>query len=270
MLALVLAAAFVIIAVMAGPAFCDKKRPHEKLTFPDLRELTVPEVQQADLANGMKLYYLQDSDLPLVNARMIIRTGGFLDPADKVGLAGITGSVMRTGGTDTHPGDELDELLEGIAASVEIGIGDESGYAGLNCLTENFEQVLGIYADVIRNPAFPQDKIDLTMIEARSGISRRNDDPNGILGREFSRAIYGPDSVYARNMEYEHLANITRDDLAVFHATWFHPEELHPRRLGRHRSRGDYGPGGESLRGLGSRRTRIPRLPGDSRGEGRR
>ena len=223
-LTLVLAAAFVISAVMAGPAFCDKKRPHEKLTYPELRELTIPEVQQAELANGMKLYYLQDSDLPLVNARMISRTGGFLDPADKVGLAGLTGNVMRTGGTETHPGDELDELVEGIAARVETGIGDESAFATLNCLTENFEQVLGIYADVIRNPAFPQDKIDLAMIETRSVISRRNDDPNGILFREFSRTIYGPDSVYARNMEYEHLANITRDDLVEFHRTWFHPE----------------------------------------------
>ncbi len=224
LLTLVLAAAFVISAVLAGPAFCDKKRPHEKLTYPDLRELTVPEVQQTVLANGMKLYYLPDNDLPLVNARMIIRTGGFLDPADKVGLAGITGSVMRTGGTADHPGDELDDLLEGIAARVEIGIGDDSGFATLNCLTENFEQVLGIFADVIRNPAFPQDKIDLTMIEAKSGISRRNDDPNGILNREFYRKIYGPDSVYARNMEYEHLAGITRDDMVAFHGTWFHPE----------------------------------------------
>jgi zinc protease len=224
LLTLVLAAAFVISAVTAGPAFCDKKRPHEKMTFPELRELTIPEVQQATLANGLKLYYLQDSGLPLVNARMIVRTGGFLDPADKVGLAGITGSVMRTGGTATIPGDDLDELLEGIAARVEIGIGDESGFATLNCLTENFEQVLEIYADVIRNPALPQEKIDLAMIEARSGISRRNDNPNGILGRELSRAIYGPDGVYARNMEYEHLANITRDDMAAFHAAWFHPE----------------------------------------------
>ncbi len=161
LLTLVLAAAFVLSAVCAGPAFCEKKRPHEKLKFPELRELTVPEVQQTTLANGMKLYYLPDNDLPLVNARMIIRTGGFLDPADMVGLAGVTGSVMRTGGTATHPGDDLDELLEGMAATVETGIGDESGYAGLNCLTENFEQVLGIYADVIRNPVFPQEKIDL-------------------------------------------------------------------------------------------------------------
>lgn len=223
-LTLVLATAFIISAVFAGTAFCEKKRPHENLTYPELRELTVPEVQKADLANGMKLYYLEDHDLPLVNARMIIRTGGFLDPADKVGRAGLTGTVMRTGGTTSHPGDDLDDLLEGIAAQVETGIGDESAFATLNCLTENFEQVLGIFADVIRNPAFPQDKIDLAVIEAKSGISRRNDDPSGTLKREFYRKIYGPDSVYARNMEYEHLANITRDDLVSFHGTWFHPE----------------------------------------------
>jgi len=223
-LTLVLAIAFLLSAVTAGPAFCEKKRAHEKLTFPELRELVVPEVQQAQLSNGMKLYYLPDTDLPLISARMIIRTGGFLDPADKVGLAGLTGTVMRTGGTEANPGDELDELLEGIAARVETGIGDESGFGSLGCLTENFEQVLGIFADVIRNPVFPEEKIDLAMVEARSGISRRNDDPSGIAYREFARAVYGPDSVYARNMEYEHLANITRDDMVAFHDAWFHPE----------------------------------------------
>lgn len=222
---LLLAALFLLGAAASGPALAakTKKKPHEKLSYPQLRELKIPAVSEADLPNGMKLFYVQDSELPLVGARLMIRTGSIYEPAEKLGLAALTAQVMRTGGTPDHPGDALDEQLEGIAATVELGIDDDSGYANLSCLSENLEEVLGVLADVLQHPAFPEDKIDLAKVETRSVISRRNDEPNGILFREFANLVYGKESPYARQVEYAHLNQIARDDLVAFHRQWFHP-----------------------------------------------
>jgi predicted Zn-dependent peptidase len=76
------------------------------------------------------------------------------------------------------------------------------------------------------NPAFRQDKIDLAKIQARTGIARRNDNPSGIASREYTKLIYGPESVYARHVEYATIDNITRDDLVAFHRKFYHPNNV--------------------------------------------
>jgi zinc protease len=164
--------------------------------------------------------------LPLIHISSRIRVGSVDEPADKVGLADITGEVMRTGGTATKTGDELDEELEQIAASVETGIGQDSGYASVSVLKEDIDRGLGILADVLRHPEFRQDKIELAKMQHRSEIARRNDSPRSIASREFDKLIYGPESVYARHTEYVTIDNITRDDLVAFHKRFFGPNNM--------------------------------------------
>ncbi len=198
-------------------------RDYARLKYPRLRDVQVPQVERVTLANGMRLFLLEDHELPLVNISVRIRTGSVHEPAEKVGLASITGQVMRTGGTATRTGDEIDEELESIAASVETGIGLNSGSASMSVLKQDLDTGLAILADVLRNPAFRQDKIELAKMQHRSAISRRNDDVGEIAGREFDKLIYGPASVYARQTEYATIDNISRDDLIAFHKKYFGP-----------------------------------------------
>ncbi|MCZ6689030.1 MAG: pitrilysin family protein [Planctomycetota bacterium] len=199
---------------------------YEGIESPPLSEFTLPDIRREVLSNGMILFTLEDHELPLIQASAVIRTGSVYEPAEKVGLASITGTVMRTGGTATRSGDEIDLALEEIAASVSTSIGSASGSASLFCLTENLDQVLEIYADVLMNPAFPQEKIDLAKVQRKSGIARRNDSPGGITSREFNKLIYGADSPYARTIEYSTIDAIQRDDLLEFHKTYFHPNRM--------------------------------------------
>ena len=155
-----------------------------------------------------------------------VRTGSLYEPADKVGLASITGAVMRTGGTTSKTGDELDEILENLAASVETGIGDDSGSASVSVLKEDLDTGLSILADLLMNPAFREDKIDLEKVQHRSGISQRNDNPGAITRREFGKLIYGADSPYARTTEYDTINSITRDDLVAFYQKFFRPNNI--------------------------------------------
>ena len=93
------------------------------LKYPDLREIQVPEVDQVTLPSGMKLFLLEDHELPLISLSARIRVGSMYEPADKIGLASITGTVMRSGGTTSRSGDAIDEALENNPASVETRIG---------------------------------------------------------------------------------------------------------------------------------------------------
>src|ERR1700758_3575443 len=127
---------------------------YKDLKFAPLPPLHVPEPAELTLSNGMKVLLLEDHELPLVSGGALIRTGNLFDPADKHGLAGLTGEVLRAGGTKAKTGDQLDQDLENIAASVESQIGESSGTLSFSALKENTDQVLGIFHDLLTSPEF--------------------------------------------------------------------------------------------------------------------
>lgn len=211
---------------LASSAFAAQPVDVTRLQYPKLHELQVPEITRVKLANGIRLYLVEDHALPTFSMAVRINCGAYLEPADKIGLVALLGQTLRTGGTSTRTGDELDELLEGIGASVETSGGTTTCGASVRTLSEYAPLGLEVLADVLRNPVFNQDKIELAKVGMRSAISRRNDQPRQIADREFAKLIFGADSPYARQAEYSTVDAITRDDLVNFHQTWFHPENM--------------------------------------------
>jgi len=187
---------------------------------------TPPVPDRLVLGNGMVVYLLEDHELPLVTVTATIRTGGWLDPADKVGLAGIAGATMRSGGTQRMGAGELDRELEQMAAMISTGIGTESGSAMLDILAKDLPQGLRLFADVLMTPAFDPGRVALAKQQTIEGIRRRQDRPQSIAGREFAKMLYGPAHPYARESTVASVTGITRDDLLAFHAKTVHPNGI--------------------------------------------
>jgi zinc protease len=226
LLAAMAALTAVLIGLGHAPAVATAARHYTELEFPPPPEVELPDYTRFEMDNGIVVYLMEDHELPLVSGSAMFYTGDRLEPAEKVGLASIVGEVMRSGGTREHPADLLNQLLEQRAASVETGIDTTTGSASFSSLTEDLTDVFGWFAEVIRAPAFPQDKIDLSKKQWQGTIARRNDDPEGIADREFNKLIYGADSPYARTVEYRTLSRISREDLIGFYQQYFHPNNM--------------------------------------------
>jgi zinc protease len=199
---------------------------YKDLKFPPLPPLKIPEPVQFTLPDGMRIYLLEDHELPVISGSAIIRTGNLFDPPDKKGLAQMTGDVLRSGGTKAKSGDEIDIQLENIAASVESGISESSGSLSFSALRENTDEVLGVFHDFLTSPEFRQDKLDLEKTQLRSSISRRNDDANGIASREFSDILYGRNTPYGWSIEYTDVEHIQRQDLVNFYRRYYFPSNV--------------------------------------------
>ena len=203
-----------------------QKGPKDKFEYPPLSKIKMPDVKEETMDNGMKLFLVEDDQYPTIDLRAMIRTGSIYEPAEKIGLASLVGMVLRTGGTETMTGDEIDELLESLGATVETSIGEGSGYVYVSVLKEDIDKGLEILAGLLMHPAFPEDKIELAKMQHRTGISRRNDDISQITYREFDKVIYGADSPYARHTEYATIDAINRDDMVTFYEKYFHPNNI--------------------------------------------
>jgi predicted Zn-dependent peptidase len=223
------AAALVFLAlVLLGPVAT--ARAAEPSTPADPRAMTFPAVsfsppkaKRMVLPNGLILYLLEDHELPLVTLSAMIRTGSLYDPADKIGLAALTGTVMRTGGTASLGGDALDDELEFVGAEMGSGIGLDAGSASLNVLKKDLSRGVALFADMVIRPAFAPDKVDLAKKQTIEGIRRRNDHPASIASREFNKLLYGADHPYGRESTEATINAITRDDLVAVHRRYYHP-----------------------------------------------
>ena len=138
----------------------------------------------------------------------------------------IFGEVWRTGGTKTQTGDQLDDFLEVRAAKVETGGGPDSTTISLSCLKGDFDDVFKVFVDLLQNPEFRADKLDLAQKQIDDAISRRNDEVGGIAARESAKLAYGPENPYAREPEYATIAAITRQDLLDWHKAYVHPNNI--------------------------------------------
>ncbi|HIK07664.1 MAG TPA: insulinase family protein [Trichormus sp. M33_DOE_039] len=221
--ALIVACTFLLVTFNFSSVAIAAAKHYTELQFAPLPEIKLPKYERFVLPNGLVVYLMEDHELPLVSGTALVRTGSRWEGGDKVGLAGLTGTVMRTGGTKKHSADELNEILEQRAAAVETSINEAAGSASFESLSDDLETVFGLFAEVLREPIFAQEKLDLAKTQAKGGIARRNDDPDTIASREFRKLIYGKESPYARTTEYATIDRITREDLVRLHRDFFHP-----------------------------------------------
>ena len=199
---------------------------YTELEFPPLPELQIPEYTRAELDNGLVVYLMEDRELPLVEGTVTLRTGSRFEPADKIGLASLTGQLLRAGGTQARSANELNQLLELRAASVESGIGLSFGSVSFSALSEDLPEVFSLFAEVLRQPTFAADKLEIEKNQQRGAIARRNDNPGSIAEREIQKLIYGDRSPYARVPEYATIDNISREDVAAFYRRYVRPDNM--------------------------------------------
>jgi zinc protease len=207
-----------------------------QLHYPPLPRYDIPQPQRVVLDNGLVVMLAEDHELPLVSVTAMVRAGARLDPAGKLGLAAITGDLMRTGGVTRQiggtaaqgaiSGDELDDRLEAHAAELDVSFGEDSGSASLSVIRTDFAEFLPLLAAVLRYPAFDEAKLALARDLAKQRLARENDDAEGLAFRELSRLVFGPRSVYGRTPTFATLDAITTADLAAWHRRYIHPERI--------------------------------------------
>ena len=179
-----------------------------------------------ELPRGAAAYLVEDHQLPLIRLGVTVRTGGYLVPDEHLGLAAMTGSQMRAGGTESMSAREFDEEAAFLAAEIHSRVGGTSARAGLDCLKQNLEPSLAMFFDMLRNPAFDPERLELSRQRSLQGMQRRNDRTDGIEGREFGRLMRGDNHFSAKSTTKATIEAVTPELMRAFHARYYHPSSL--------------------------------------------
>jgi zinc protease len=209
---------FAICALILAPGALNaqQNKPWEKIPTPKLHAFNPHQPQRIELKNGIVIFLQEDHELPFVYGSVLIPGGARDEDPAKAGLVGLYGQAWRTSGAKMN-GDALDDLLEAKAAHIETGGDVDSTAVSWDSLKGDSDQVLSLALDLLFHPSFSAEKLELAQQQAATNIVRRNDDEDGIAGRESAKLVYGPNSPYTRQPELATIGAVTVDDLKAWH-----------------------------------------------------
>ena len=223
---LLLVICFAIAGALHAPAVAGVSHPG-KLKYGELKfEIPKADAYRHTLSNGMVVYIAEDHTLPLVNVQVFVRAGAFLDPKDKPGIADMTGTMLREGGTTNLTAEQFDEKADFLAARIGSYGGNDRSGASLNAITQQLGPSLDLLFDMIKNPGFQQSRLDVEKGNEIESMKQRNDDADDILSREWDWLMYGEDHFTTRELTAAEMGAITRDDLAAFHGSYWTPANM--------------------------------------------
>jgi zinc protease len=167
-----------------------------------------------------------DRELPLVNISILVRTGDYLEPAGKEGLANLTGYLLARGGTKSKSAEDLEERLAFLAAQLNSSIADSQGGVTLNLLSKDLDEGLAILREVLTAPRFQEDKLALRKQQMIQIMQQRNDESSAIESREANILAYGEHFFNNRFSTAASVESLTHADLDTFHRKWFVPQNF--------------------------------------------
>jgi len=176
------------------------------------------------LPNGIVLLVAERPDVPIVAVRVFLKAGSVFDPADKGGLANLTGTLL-TRGTAKRSGAQLDDAIEFVGGSLEAGAGRDGLNVSLSVLKRDLGLGLELLAEVVTSPTFPESELTRKIAQIQAAIKRSEEDPNTVAARALSRLVY-PSHPYGKPVEgtIESVGKLTRDDVVGFHRDHVRPD----------------------------------------------
>jgi zinc protease len=210
-------AAFALLPFALSPLPAQQTKPWEQIPIPKLHDFKPQQPKRIELKNGIVVFLQEDHDLPFISGSVLIPGGSRDVDPQKAGLIGLYWQAWRTSGAAKMGGDAMDDFLEARAAHIETAGDDDSTALSWDSLKGDADQVFSMAMDLLFHPQFSSEKLELAQQQEATAIVRRNDDEDGIAGRESAKLVYGVNSPYTRQPELATIGAVTLADLEAWH-----------------------------------------------------
>jgi zinc protease len=183
--------------------------------------LTLPEIVESRLANGVRLVAAQTGEVPLATMTVVLPGGSATDPKGKEGLAALAAGIADKG-TPTRSAEQIAATLESLGASMGASAGADGVVFSLTAPAINLAAAGEVLADVIRNASYPDDELQRERARTIDALRVALQDPGSLAGMVATRVSYG-DAPYGSVATIESLPAVARPDLLAWREARWHP-----------------------------------------------
>ncbi|MDG1528695.1 MAG: pitrilysin family protein [Polaribacter sp.] len=186
--------------------------------------LSVPNVWKEELSNGIKVFGIENSEVPLVRFNLVIDGGQLLEKMDKLGVANLTASLMNRG-TKNKTVAELQEAVQGLGASIRVSASKENITISGTTLAKNYTKTLALVEEVLLEPRWDETEFELLKRSVVGNLRQQEASPTTIAGNVFNGLIYGKNNIRSKNTlgTIESVGKITLEDLKAFYTNYVSP-----------------------------------------------
>lgn len=188
------------------------------------REQVVPAIAERTLPNGLRVIVAQSTNLPIMNAQLVINGGSAADPADRPGLATMT-AALATQGAGGRSAPEIARTLEALGANIGGGAGADATSLFVSAPVASAAEVGAVLADVVTAPAFASAELERTRVQAINGLRVNLRQPGPLASQVLNRIAFGAAPYGAPGTGTpESLAALSREEIVGFHDRWWRPD----------------------------------------------
>ena len=208
-------------AAFAGPA---AGLPKDLPPYAADKPLPVPTIEKTTLANGLEVWVVPRDGIPRVDYVLAVRNAGFAaDAADAPGFASLFAGLLAEG-TAKRDSRQVAEAAQALGGSVGASAGNDGVTVYADALGSNAAPMLGLLAEVVRTPSFPDGEVRLAQANALQALKAAEAQPGFKSMRALRKAVYG-DHPYSRTQQTEASINaVTPAGLRAEHVRRFHPD----------------------------------------------
>lgn len=215
-----LSAAAVALIMLTGLSNVFAQTPTETPPPPaDPPGLTLPQVEEMTLPNGLRVVVVQRKNVPLVTASLLVKKGAADENPKKAGVASMTADLL-TKGTAFKDATQIAEEIEFLGASMNAGAGWNSSTVNINVMSDKLGKALSIMSNAVIRPVFPQKEITLFKKQTLDGFSVSLKQPGALLNFAAAAYTYGEHPAAGTP---ETLRTLSRTDVVAFHDLNYKP-----------------------------------------------
>jgi len=207
--------------ILKTPSNFDRSVEPSQGTSP---KLNLPSTWTTSLKNGMKVYGIEQNEIPTVNFSLVMEGGHLLDDINKNGVANLITDIMMEGTANKTP-QELEEEIEMLGARINMYTTRESIVISANCLVRNFDKTLALVEEILLEPRWDEEEFARIKIKTINEIKRSDANPNVVAGRVYNKILYGKNHIfsYPTSGTEASVEALTIEDLKTFYYKNFSP-----------------------------------------------
>ena len=186
-------------------------------------EVNIPVPWTATMSDGMKIWGIKHSELPLISYSLVIKGGHMLDNTDKAGVANLVATMLNEGTKDKTP-EQLEDAIGLLGANIRVSSGDENITINAGSLSKNFEKTLSLVEEILLKPRWDTEAFALAKSRIINNLKRNEASPGYLSSSTLSRLIYG-NNIFATDVSGTEASveKITIDDLKDYYNKYFSP-----------------------------------------------
>lgn len=185
-------------------------------------DFVLPDYEHYTLKNGLNVYLMQQSEVPLIDVSVVIRAGAVEDT--KAGLAQMTSGTLLLG-TQSISKEDFEQQLDFIGAGIEEEASAEYTKVSVSLASKDVDTVLPLLHEAVTSPGFDPQEFAKFQTRYQAGLAQKQESPRSMAGVYFNALLYaGHEYANSEDGDSESVAGITLKDVQQFHQSWYKPD----------------------------------------------